>query len=124
MDSLFKALLRSGTVVLLMVGTRRFAGVVAFAAMPRSRDDFVLRKRSLRLVFLVAAISGAVTAFAVSVGPSTVGGLFGKAAFGAVFALLAHRLGVVAALSFACRCASRRQRSVSRAACASRIAPA
>jgi hypothetical protein len=34
-----------------------------------------------------------------------VGGLFGKAAFGAVFALLAPRTGAVAALSLACVCA-------------------
>ncbi|WP_422011224.1 hypothetical protein [Roseateles sp.] len=34
-----------------------------------------------------------------------VGGLFGKAAFGTVFALLAPRIGAVAALSLACACA-------------------
>ena len=34
-----------------------------------------------------------------------VGGLFGKAAFGAVFALLAPRVGAVAALALACACA-------------------
>jgi len=34
-----------------------------------------------------------------------VGGLFGKAAFGAVFALLAPRIGAVAALTLACACA-------------------
>ena len=34
-----------------------------------------------------------------------VGGLFGKAAFGAVFVLLAPRMGAMAALSLACACA-------------------
>jgi hypothetical protein len=34
-----------------------------------------------------------------------VGGLFGKAAFGAVFALLAPRVGAVPALALACACA-------------------
>ncbi|RZL35489.1 MAG: hypothetical protein EOP35_13805 [Rubrivivax sp.] len=34
-----------------------------------------------------------------------VGGLFGKAAFGAVFALLAPRMGAAAALSLGCACA-------------------
>jgi hypothetical protein len=34
-----------------------------------------------------------------------VGGLFGKAAFGAVFVLLAPRTGAMAALSLACACA-------------------
>jgi len=34
-----------------------------------------------------------------------VGGLFGKAAFGAVFALLAPRVGAIAALTLACACA-------------------
>jgi len=119
------------------------SSAVAFAAMPTSHVDVVTRKASFRLMFLVALISGGVTAFAASVGPSMggfatgllsslplvtgpvamaehaahghraaahflrgyVGGLFGKAAFGAVFALLAPRLGVVVALSLACVCA-------------------
>ena len=116
------------------------SGAVAFTAMPSPHPDIVSRKESLRLMLLVAAISGGVTALAASIGPSMggfatgllsslplvtapvamvehathghraaahflrgyVGGLFGKAAFGAVFALLAPRLGVVTALSLAC----------------------
>ncbi|MBW8894281.1 MAG: hypothetical protein JF617_20070, partial [Burkholderiales bacterium] len=120
------------------------SSAVAFAAMPSSHADVIVsRKGSLRLMFLVAAISGGVTAFAASIGPSVggfatgllsslplvtgpvamvehathghraaahflrgyVGGLFGKAAFGTVFALTAARLGVVVALSLAGACA-------------------
>lgn len=119
------------------------SSAIAFAAMPRPQADVVARNGSLRLMLLVALMSGGVTAFAASVGPSMggfatgllaslplvtgpvamaehaahghraaahflrgyVGGLFGKAAFGAAFALLAPRLGIVAALSLACGCA-------------------
>lgn len=124
-----------GSALLLALG----GSAIAFAAMPASQPEVVARTGSLRLIFLVASMSAAVTALAACVGPMMggfatgvlsslplvsgpvamaehaaqghraaahflrgyVGGLFGKAAFGAGFALLAPRLGVFAALLLA-----------------------